>query len=309
MKKGLFYILLLTLVATGCGTGIESTKAVSEKDVKKALAQRNEGKKPTPSLTLRPDSVALWQAGKLFYVTDDQARLIFAHSNAYCTDSLHLAGRRIAYKGYDTESMLDNRKTVTLEFTDGNNTYSYRTNRTMSELHRGYSIPFLIEMDVVEQVAAQITGKEFWVKTRIWYDAESEKMIDGRQFVKVKIDSVLPGNKVLPLKVKFTTADTGEQAMVWLSTGHSAMHSRDFDSQFSRDDLHKSYPEISNENWAHITRGELVLDMSKEECRLAKGAPKNMVQHPDQTGLREYWYYDGGGYLYFQDGLLKQFRE
>ena len=48
--------------------------------------------------------------------------------------------------------------------------------------------------------------------------------------------------------------------------------------------------------------------MTKEECRLAMGSPKNLTQLPDQSGLREYWYYDGGRYLFFVDGLLKEFR-
>ena len=35
------------------------------------------------------------------------------------------------------------------------------------------------------------------------------------------------------------------------------------------------------------------------------GAPKTINRLPEQGGMREYWYYDGGVYLYFEDGLLK----
>ena len=49
--------------------------------------------------------------------------------------------------------------------------------------------------------------------------------------------------------------------------------------------------------------------MTKEECRLSIGSPKRINENPDQGGMREYWYYDGGSYLYFVDGLLSQFRK
>ena len=71
------YILLLLALAS-CGTGIESTTAVSEKQARKELAQYK-GPKAVPSLRLEPDSVAHWKAGKQFYVTDDQVSLIFTH--------------------------------------------------------------------------------------------------------------------------------------------------------------------------------------------------------------------------------------
>jgi hypothetical protein len=38
------------------------------------------------------------------------------------------------------------------------------------------------------------------------------------------------------------------------------------------------------------------------------GSPRRISERPDQGGMREYWYYDGGCYLFFVDGLLSQFR-
>lgn len=307
MGKTLSYILLL-LALVSCGTGIESTTAVSEKQARKELAQYK-GPKAVPSLRLEPDSVAHWKAGKQFYVTDDQVRLIFTHSDAYNPDTLHLGGHVLSYAGYDTGSVLDNRHDVTLKFSDGAHTYGIATGKTLAELHSDYTLPFMIDMDVVRQVSSQLAGHDYYIKTRIWYNPATEEMIDGRQFIKVHIDSVLPGNKVLPLKVMFTASDNRERAMLWLSTGASAMHSRDFDSMFARQDLHLSYPNISDENWQRIVHGQIALEMTKEECRLAMGNPSSINQLPDQTGLKEYWYYDGGRFLYFQDGILKKFRK
>ena len=61
-------------------------------------------------------------------------------------------------------------------------------------------------------------------------------------------------------------------------------------------------------NWERITRGLVVEGMTKDECRLAMGSPRRISERPDQGGMREYWYYDGGCYLFFVDGLLSQFR-
>ena len=73
-------------------------------------------------------------------------------------------------------------------------------------------------------------------------------------------------------------------------------------------DPHLNNPDISDVNWERITRGEVVEGMTKAECSLAIGPPVRINEIPDQRGMREYWYYDGGSYLYFVDGLLKQFR-
>jgi hypothetical protein len=105
------------------------------------------------------------------------------------------------------------------------------------------------------------------------------------------------------------TAETNERAMVWMSCGgSSSMLGRDFDSLFSLTDPHLSYPAITGENWELITRSRVVEGMTKEECRLALGKPNSINENPDPSGMKEYWYYDGGSYLYFVDGLLNQFR-
>jgi len=154
-----------------------------------------------------------------------------------------------------------------------------------------------------------LMGREFYIRTPIWYNRATEEMLDGRHFIKVRIDSVLPGNAVLPLRVWFTTADTSERAMVWMSNNASTMHGRDFDALFTSADPRASFPAITDANWQRITCGQVVEGMTKEECRLALGSPKRINERPDQAGMREYWYYDGGTYLYFVDGLLSQFRK
>ena len=134
-------------------------------------------------------------------------------------------------------------------------------------------------------------------------------MLKGRQYIAVRIVDVLPGNKVLPLKVVFEAIDNHERAFVWMSAPGATMRNRDFDSMFSLFNLRLLYPNISDKTWNLIVNGNVAEEMTKEECRLSLGAPQHISPVPDQAGMREYWYYDGGQYLYFVDGLLKSYRK
>lgn len=300
-------VLAMALLTVSCGTGIEVTERVTDKDVKKVINQVD-NRPQLKTLDAFVDSVPAWKIGKRFWVADNQAKLLFATSTEYDIDTVQLAGHVLTYAGYDTGGIYDNRNTVNLRFNDGDNLYVYRTGKTMDDFHPRFSIPMLIDLDMVDDVARQVTGMECYIRTGIWYDRQSEQMMDGRHFIKVHIDKVMPGNAVLPLRVYFTTIDSGEQAMVWMSENASSIMGRDFDALFVKKDPKLDYPTVSDENWERITRGQVALGMTKEECRLSMGTPARISENPDQGGLREYWYYDGGAYLFFIDGLLSQFR-
>lgn len=297
------------LALLSCGTGIEITERVTDKDVNRVIDEVNSRQAPV-TVDAYVDSLPAWQPGKRFWVADNQIRLLFSHSQNDGTDTVSLAGRVLKYVGYETGSIYDNRSTVNIIFKDAETgkTYVYRTDKTISDFRPGFSIPMLIDLDMVNHIARQVAGNDYFIKTPIWYDRLTEQMRDGRHFIKVHVDSVMPGNAVMPLRVLFTTIDTGERALVWMSVNSSAMRGRDFDALFTASDPHLGFPLIGDVNWLHITRGEVVVGMTKEECRLALGSPKRINENPDQGGMREYWYYDGGSYLYFVDGLLNQFR-
>ena len=300
--------LALCFMTEACGTGIEVTERVTDKDVRRVIEQADNRQQPV-TLTAFVDSMPTWRHGKRFWVADNQVRQLFARSSDYDVDTVKLAGHVLAYAGYDTGGLYDNRMTVNLLFNDEDGKmFIYRTGKTIDEFHPGFSIPMLIDLDMVDHIARQVVGKDYYIRTPIWYDRQSEQMMDGRHFIKVHVDSVLPGNAVMPLRLLFTTADSNERAMVWMSDNTSMMRGRDFDAMFIADDPHLSYPDITDENWALITRGEVAVGMTKEECRLSLGSPNRISTNPDQGGLREYWYYDGGSYLFFVDGLLNQFR-
>lgn len=299
----------VSLLAVSCGTGIEVTEHVTDKDVRKAIGQM-ENHQRVVTLDSFTDSVPAWRSGKRFWVADNQVRQLFSTSNDYNLDTVNLAGHVLEYVGYDTGGLYDNRLTVNLKFRDSEDgkTFIYRTGKTIDEFKPGFSIPMLIDLDLVDHIARQVVNKDYYIRTPIWYDRQNGQMTDGRHFIKVHIDSVQPGNAVLPMRLLFTTCDTGEKAMVWMSDNASTMHGRDFDAMFVASDPRLAYPSITDANWDRIINGQVIVGMTKEECRLALGNPQRINQGHDPGGVREYWYYDGGAYLFFVDGLLNNYR-
>ena len=308
IAAGVFCCLLLV----SCGTGIEVTEHVTDKDVQRVL-DKEFGNVPDVTLVAYRDSFPAWKPGKRFWVADHRVTQMLAETSGYDKDTLRLTGHTLIYNSWSKSGIVtdEDYRWLYIDFTDEETgmRLNYRYGRARDAYRAGFTLPMLIDMDMVEHVARQLVGKEFYIRTPIWYDRQTEQMKDGRHFIKVRIDSVMPGNAVLPLRVMFTTADTREQAMVWMNDNSSTMLGRDFDALFSVANPRDSYPTITDANWDRITRGQVVEGMTKEECRLALGSPKSINERPDQAGMREYWYYDGGAYLFFVDGLLSQFRK
>ena len=310
LMSAAFTSVVLCIALMSCGTGIEVTEHVTDKDVRRVMEQISpqEG-----AVTLVPfeEAMSSWRQGKRFWVADNQIREMLVNQPGYAIDTVNLAGHVLLYQGSVSSGLFaddDNRVDIRLLDEADSHLYVYRCGLPQHVDRPYVSLPMLIDLDMVDHIARQICDKDFFIRTSIWYDRESEQMKSGRKYVKVHIDSVLPGNAVLPLRVLFTVDDSRERAMVWMSDNASAMHGRDFDALFVARDPHLSYPEINDKIWQLITRGQVTEGMTKVECSLSLGSPNHISERPDQGGMREYWYYDGGSYLYFVDGLLSQFR-
>lgn len=304
-------VFLMAMLFFSCFTGIENTKKITEKDVARVVQLQGTQTGIESSYNyISVDSFPNWEIGRKFYVVDSNVKRVFTPSLSYDLDTLNLSGCELSYIGYDETSVLDNKPKVNLKFTDGVNEYSYATGKTLEDIKRMnlmLSVPFMVDEALVEKYKSTIKGKDFYVKTSIWYDEKGE-MISGKKFVKVNINDVFPGDKVFPLRVSFTT-DDGKIAYVFMSTRQSSVQNRLLDNLFSEKDIRLNYPSISDENWKHIVNGNVALEMTKDECRLALGTPNNIQERPTYDGLQEYWFYGDGMYLMFFDGLLKQYRK
>ena len=311
MRKVLLYVvtgLCAMLSLQGCFTGVESTKAITQKDVERAYAgdeYNNHGQ----SIEIPLDTFPKWDMGKRFYVTDNNIKYIFSPSQQFAIDSLNLQDKIITYDGYTKSLSIDGRQGVNLYFKAGDINLQYNTNRTMDDItgttDGRFEVPFLVDLDEVEQLRKVMTGMSLYIKTPIWYDVTGE-MIGGRKYVNISITDVLPGDKVFPFKVQFN--DSGRTAYVFMSYRDNYLH-RSFDDLFSTTDIRERYPMISDENWQRIINSQVATYMTKEECRLSIGPPNTLERVPTYNGVREYWYYTNGTYLIFdEEGLLTSFR-
>lgn len=309
MRKVLYFICCIAMLLSleGCFTGVESTKAITQKDVERAYSG-NAGK-TTQTIEIKLDTFPDWNMGKRFFVTDNNIRYIFSPSPQFNADTLTLEGKEISYDGYTIGISIDGRPVVNLHFKYGTTGLQYNANRTMDDITRRHSsrleVPFLVDLDEVERLKDVLRGKSLYIKTSIWYDSNGE-MTWGRKYVKVNITDVLPGDKVFPFRIEFN--DAGRTAYVFMSYRDNYLQ-RSFDNLFSDADLRQLYPAISDENWQRIINGQIATYMTKEECRLSIGPPDNLERVPTYNGVREYWYYSNGTYLIFdEEGLLTTFR-
>lgn len=309
MRKVLYFICCIAMLLSleGCFTGVESTKAITQKDVERAYSG-NAGK-TTQTIEIKLDTFPDWNMGKRFFVTDNNIRYIFSPSPQFNADTITLEGKEISYDGYTIGISIDGRPVVNLHFKYGTTGLQYNTNRTMDDITRRHSsrleVPFLVDLDEVERLKDVLRGKSLYIKTSIWYDSNGE-MTWGRKYVKVNITDVLPGDKVFPFRIEFN--DAGRTAYVFMSYRDNYLQ-RSFDNLFSDTDLRQLYPAISDENWQRIINGQIATYMTKEECRLSIGPPDNLERVPTYNGVREYWYYSNGTYLIFdEEGLLTTFR-
>lgn len=297
-------LLLLSGILHGCFTGVEYTPKVSERDVKRE------------NITSTPEDIFLaevadsplseWKPGKRFFVTDNKIRLIFG-ATASPYDSL--AGQILSFVEAREAPSIVGTSVTDLTFADaGGRRFVYRLNRPLSAVmnQETLSVPFTIQQSLVDHADSLLRGRELYIMTRTWRD-DSDNSVTGRQFVGITVDSVTPGNDIYPIKVSFTDHE-GTSARIFLHPGPRGHTPRSFPALFSFTDPRQKYPAITDAVWENIINGRVALEMTREECRLALGAPREVDRGADNSFLREVWLYENGIYLVFEDGLLKRFR-
>lgn len=296
--------LTLPLALGGCFTGVEYTPKVTERDVERERIVTTAEDTLLASVGDRP--LPQWEKGKRFLVTDNKIRLIFG-ATASLRDSL--AGTVLTFEGASEAPSITGSKVTDLIFSDpGGRQFAYRINAPIKAVadREALSVPFTIQENVIEEARSILQGRHLYILTRTWRD-DNDNSVAGRQFIPVTIDSVSAGNDIYPIKVSFTDAD-GHSARVFLHPGSRHTTPRSFPAFFSFTDPRLRYPNISEAAWTNIINGRVALDMTRAECRLALGTPKEVDRGTDNSFIREVWLYENGVYLVFEDGLLKVFR-
>ncbi|MCM1517663.1 MAG: hypothetical protein NC117_03395 [Pseudoflavonifractor sp.] len=299
-------LLPLSLLMTGCFTGIESTPRINADDAGK------EAVRTTPEQSFLADVDAqpfgAWTPGKRFYVTDPKVSLVLGAS---AVEFPLAAGDTLVFVGGKEMPSVTGQGSTDLSFTGpGGHEYIYRVSASGERLasRKRVDIPFVIEMSIPDSVAARLTGRTLYTRTPLWYD-DSGEVVMGRRFVPVTVTKVTPGDAVYPVRVYFTEVGNPDKTYsLFLSVGEGTPASRTFASQFYFDNPRSLYPSVTDSVWDNIINSQVAVGMTRDECRLSLGAPADISRRYGRDRLRELWSYPDGTYLVFEDGLLWEFR-
>lgn len=297
---------LFLCMATGCHTGIESTKTITLSKSERRQLEASPEEKLMDGL-LAP-KLSEWKKGKRFLVSDNRASLVF-DPYSVGTDQEELGGKIIEYEGVTLKTTPGGADEAVIAFKNGAGTLQYSTGKSPDDAGVSISsmdVPMLIDLEFVAKVRDLLVGRKVWTRSQLWYD-RSENKIDGRKFVPVEIVDVTPGTMVFPLKVDIMD-ENRNPAMMYMNAGTSGIESRTFRNLFSLTDPKDRYPDIHQDVWQLIQRGKVRLGMTKDECKLALGNPSDVNSGHDWSSTIDFWQYPNGSYLRFQDGLLVSFR-
>lgn len=296
-------MIAVTLCLTSCFTGVEGTGKInlSKKDIHSVAPSGEDLLLADIPIPVLKD----WSTGKRFVVTDDKFNLIIDNLEAAQVGSGDIvsyleAARRTAPGGGEM--------TVIFFESDGKK-LSYSVDRPLAEALAAmtYSdIPMTIDMDLVASVNAKLSGMKVWTRSALWYD-DSLQYKKGRKYVPVNIENVTIGNSFFPLRVNFSNSDYGKGSFL-MNLGYSGTESRNFSKLFSLSDPRNNYRQISSEHWEAIQSEKVLVGMTKEECRLARGNPTEVDTGHNYSNAVEIWYYPDGSFLQFVDGVLVRYK-
>lgn len=300
MKRLPAAIAAASLLLTSCFTGIESTPKIRELPPDKTSAATTD-----PCDTLLDDvvgqSVAAWQPGKRFVVTDGRFTMLLGAS----APAASLKGATIAYAGRRETPGVTGGRIVSLLFTTpAGDTVSYNT-----EGEPRLNPPFLVQQSMIDAATAKLVGPTFYLKTDNWRDRDNA-IIKGIKFVAVRIERIEAGDDDTPLRLDFvTTGDTSpRRGSLLVAPGpddgqHSSRRLGSMLTATNPRDLHRDIPA---EIWERIVNGDVTAGMTADQVRLSLGRPLS-VRRSGGNGValqREQWIYASGRIVTLEDNLV-----
>lgn len=298
---------VIAAVATSCFTGIESTPRITDKEVSRRNVVVTEEDRWLADVT--PQPLAQWQPGKQFYVTDSKISLALEPGNDAPAQGSVL--RYLSSRPVTSLTGGDDTELVFASSSGGEAVYRINADKSDLDTRRSISVPFTIEMIMVDSVRSRLVGRDLYVRTSLWYDSVGNAMA-GLKYIPVKVIAVEPGNLVYPVKVTFSTSagkECPDTASVFMSVGAESHSARNFAALFNFSNPRDRYPMITDANWERIIHGRVAVDMTRDECRLALGSPSHIDRYQGTSAYGERWTYENGVYLIFFDGILSSFRQ
>lgn len=254
-------------------------------------------------------SLQEWNSGREFVCVTHELPVLLGINMLSSPDG-DFMGKIFSYKLLKEDKDWNGSKTSVVFECEGRE-YEYVVRKGAAEILSGDFRPLLPELvptDYIEKADSLLKGRTVYIRSASWQDSAGVD-IKGRKYVPVVVKGIGPGDKILPLKVVFTDG-RGVMASVCTTMYRDAISSQytSFDKLFSFGDIREKYPDISDDVWEAVTRVEVVPGMTKNETMISVGYPDNVRKIPDNAGLWEYWSYNNGIYLVFQDGILVRFR-
>lgn len=292
----------VAVVLSSCFTGIESTPKITDNDVRRDRIVPDTESRFLADVTAEP--AADWTPGKQFFVTDNKISSILT-SDEPSTEKL--AGKILTYAGSRPFTTIIGVRDTEYQFiTPEGNRLRYRPIDSSVSDTMPLEVPFTVQLTMVDEVARRMKGNTYYILTPIWYDRRGESF-NGRKFIPVKVEEVLPGTSIYPIRLVLR-APEGGLFELFMSVGTNLKAPRGFDKLLSFTDPRKKYPRITDEVWNNIITGRVAIGMSRDECRLSLGSPDNVVHRTGSSYLYETWTYTNGIYLAFRDGILESYR-
>lgn len=302
------YILMSLCFIVSCYTATESTPRIK---VDKDIIRNTSAEELLMDNNFIEQGCHTWSVGKAFTSVHSNLSPVLRPEGNDVQEIGDMYGKTFVYRGYREDNIYGDKAVVYLLFECDKNIYSYYTGKSMQEIEAtNYMplIPSLIDMDDVARARSLFVGKQLYIKTNRWYNAQGDLFV-GRQLVPITVTAVEPGNEVLPLAIYFED-ERAVQGHVYITTKSSTQTQMlSFDRLFAFDNPRLQYPDVTEEVWQAITESQLLYGMTKDECRLSIGLPAEIKKIPTYSGLKEQWLYNSGVYLFFSDGRLEEFRQ
>lgn len=294
---------MAALALSSCFTGIESTPRITGDDVRHAGVTLTDEQRLGIAVTSQPPSH--WVAGKQWIVRDNRIAIIF---NPPATDTL--LNDTLALVALNRVPTIMGDTAVELMLSSRGRVFNYPTGVSARDLasRRSLEIPFAVELSPIAQVDSLLRGNTYYIKTPQWTDAAGSQY-SGLRHIPVTVTRVEAGTVMRPLRVWFVRAGDSTEYSVLLTYGEGITSTRNFDYVFSFTNPRNEYPSITDATWDNIIHSQVAVGMSRDECRLALGAPTRLQRGLTTAAQVEHWSYDDGTYLIFEDGVLTRYRK
>lgn len=294
-----FYIIICWLICLNlqsCFSEVESTPRISYKHVK--TEDSNQPASIISHILNQPFSE--WKEGKEFIVTDNKiSHILYSKTKA---DSL--LGSSIYFVKYKTiTSIIGNKSTELVFLSQDGDSLFYHINTNPIDLNNldNLEIPFTIQKSLVDEVSKCLVNKSLYIITPNRYDLHNN-FITSRKFVAIKIEEVVPGNSIYPIKLIFN--DNGQLYYLYMTIGNQIQATRNFEKLFSLSNPHDKYPHISKNHWNLISNNSIEIGMTSEECQLSLGSPSVVTNITNTDTPTKTWEYEDGTILHFENGIL-----